>query len=184
MGLTPNSSSSPFCTPSQMMSFYDVNLMGQLCSDSGTPITVAALPSNTNFLNAIQGAAGDLELACVTGGRYLPSDLTNLANSGSNGSFILAKLNASLAFQTLRERRGYYDHSEWPDLERAQETLEKLRLGERCLPFVESEAAGDGTQQPMGWNSQRKIPLATQVARRFFGRRAEQYRPRSYGGWW
>lgn len=175
MALTPNTSSTAFCTPAQLLDFYDENLLGQLADDTGNPVSPTGLLNNAKVAAALSAAAGDIEAACSVAGRYLPSDLQALIAAGGNGALRLARLNADLAFASLRERRGYRSEADFPQIARAFLFIERLRLGERIFAFVEVEQAGVGSMQDQGATALRTKPLATTVARRYFGRRGRCY---------
>ena len=177
MAQTPDTNGSAYCTPAQMLTFHDAQLIGQLVSDVGTPVSAPSLLSNATLALLLSSAAGQIETACTVGGRYRAQDLLAMAqDTGSNGAAYLAELNAHLAFGKLRQRRGYRTEDEFPEVKEARETLERLRLGERILPFDESEQAGVGTRTDQSvCNPRRYLPLSTTTARRYFGVRDRSY---------
>ncbi len=179
MAQLPDTSQTAYATAAQMLTFYDYNLLGQLASDTGVPVTAAALLADPNLAAALSAAAGDIEAACLVAGRYRPEDLNALVTNGGVAATKLAKLNADLAFASMRERRGYRTEEDFPQVKRAFDLLDRLRLGERIWSMLDSEQAGVGSRQDMGASVLRQEPLATSVAKRYFGMRGRCYTPPS-----
>lgn len=186
MTMHPNTHGAPFCSPAQILWFYDANLLYQVFSDAGTPLLASAFLISPKVLAQLGAAAGDVESACAVAGRYSPADLAKLAEATggaiSNGGMKLLKLNADLAFAAGRQQRGYRTEMEFPQIGRAYELLEKLRLGERIFSFTEVEEAGVGSLQDQGNTVARRPPLATTLANRYFGTRGREYRIPPGGG--
>ncbi len=137
--LTPASGSAPYCTPAEFFAYIDVRLLGDLVRDDGARLNVAGLSIDAIVATHLTAASGELESACVKGGRYAPADLKNLAG---NGHALLARLVAQLAFGSILARRGYPAETPAP-VKDARDLLALLGAGEAVLPFVETEAAGN-----------------------------------------
>lgn len=134
-----------FITAAQFLEAYDERRVSQLCSSTGTPITSAALPTNTTLLNALNRAAGMITAACRVGQRYQYDDLVTLSEGTDPGSYVIQQLNADLAFGLLNARRGLSMEElsvQAPMWAFAQDYLNQLRLGERIFDIAGDADAG------------------------------------------
>jgi hypothetical protein len=161
---TPFSATASYCTPDQLLTYYDKRQLGDWLLDSDhreiDPV------QNPRTQEALDSAAGMVESACVVGARYSPDDLASLQGVSKK---TLQMINAHLAGSILRNRRK-------PDAELttmakwAFEHLERLRLGERIFGLQENADAGLPSVNPV---SQEEIAndstAVTNEARRFFG---------------
>lgn len=180
MAKTLLSSSTAFATGADLIVYRDWRHVADLVRDDDT-----RLPSSTSVANdatvakALSAASGLIETACFRGGRYTPSDLTQIL-SGTVCKEFLVSMTCDLAFWILLKRRK-------PDanprnvagVTEALDTLEKLKLGEAVFPFVEVGDAGvmDYTMLEPGAtkSTASAIPLDT-FAYRMFGLRTRQIR--------
>lgn len=137
-----NSTSTAYCSPSEMLTFFDRRIIGMLVSDTGSPVTdLFQLQNNTNLQEALMLASAEVEAACARGGRYNKDDLTAIYNSNTAAKRFLTWLTASIALYRLWQRRG--DPSlVVGDFTSALQYLEMLETGKRIFPFTETEEAG------------------------------------------
>ena len=83
-----------YATPSDIILRFDVNLLGQLCSDNGTQLTPTQLLSNPNLQAALDDSTGIIESALFTAYKYTATDLSNLTY---NALSMLKRLTCDLA---------------------------------------------------------------------------------------
>lgn len=178
---TPIGNTTPYCTGAQALNYIDARQWGDLLADDGTRVAAASIPTNTVMIELLLNGAGEIELACNKGERYLPSDLATLAASSTASAATLRKLNAAVAFGTGWMRRRPSEPLPaivvW-----AYGVLDELSKGAKIFSIQENidadipdsafETAADT------WNN---IPLATSIASRYYGCRSKYYRP-YYGG--
>lgn len=125
--LISGGSSTAYATPADMIERYDVRLLGDLVADDNSQVSAASLPANTVLIEQLEDAAGAIEVALRSGGRYTPADLEALTG---NSRQHLKRINCDIAMCYLLERRVDYD----PDRAQAQRELaekylEQLRKG-------------------------------------------------------
>jgi phage gp36-like protein len=161
-----------YASPADLIQRYDARTVGQLASDDGKPVEIAALMSNPNVLACLASASGRIEAALLQGERYSIVQLQSLTD---NSLAYLKQLVCQVAFGILYERRP------WPDaqqkqgaLKSAEDALEVLRQGRNVFSLPGQEEAGVAT---LAWPSlpeQNRLPLITNDARgRFYpGRRS------------
>lgn len=183
MTMTPNSSTSPYCTPADFVSIFDYRSFAQLASDTDTPLASSAALQASPILAAQLGiGAGMIEMAATVGERYDPTDLATLLSSGTNGGYALIEMNASLAAAGMFGRR----FESVPDemrarIEDALSKLEALESGANIFPFLETQAAGLVTDYRETAYDVARRTLPSWVARRCLGIRSNQIPP--VGGW-
>lgn len=137
---TPNSSASPYLTVDQFIGLKDVRALGQLALDNGQMATSAALQSNSRIDLVLGKASGEIESACFTGERYSANDLNGLTGVSQQ---LLQGLVADLAFYYLFKVRGAsIPEHVVQEFDKAMESVQKLRDGERIFSFEQTEAAG------------------------------------------
>ena len=175
MPLTPDTGASPYCDAPTFLLFYDNRRVGQLVRDDDSQATAAELLVDPVLARCLAHASGELESACLVGGRYRPADLQALAG---NGAALLASLVADLAYGKICRRRGL-PAAEMPQVEAAEAKLKALEAGEAALPFLEVEQAGLVAVAPYTPADLLALDRPTDRARRYFGGRG-----RALGGWY
>lgn len=153
-----NSSFVAYATPADLVECYDSRVIGDLIGDANQRENVAAIQSSTVVARALKVASGEIEYAVTCGKRYTPADLLAFyvnevipTDQGGNGVLtgttvaceMLKSLCCDLAFWWLTKRR--HPEKQLMDVEAARiahETLDKLRMGERIFPFLETQGAG------------------------------------------
>jgi hypothetical protein len=170
---TSLSSDTPYCTPADVLTFHDANLVAELCVDDGSTLTLAQLLTHPVLVRSVKRAAGDVEMAALVGKRYTPADLAGLTGVGQQA---LQGLTADLAFWHLYKRRYVQvKPQDVPGAAEALQMLSDLRKGERIFPIEEVADAGIGIEAtPLDVTSGKPVrpPIpVSERARPFFGTR-------------
>lgn len=147
MAKTPLTSATPYCSAEAFFDYHDAEAVADLLRDKDAPRPViASLKVSTTTLGAklyrfLLAAAGELESAVMVGKSYSPTDLAALTGSAKEH---LIRLNANLCFWRLCQRRQPMsaDPKKVPGAEQIEDTLQKLKDGERIFGFLESADAG------------------------------------------
>jgi hypothetical protein len=170
---TPLSNSTSYCTVAEFLKRNDARRVGELLNDIGERaeyeaiLSGTALPDNSNVQACLDSAAGQLEAACLVGGRYKPADLA--AMTGVSASF-RDDLISSLAMQKLLRRRK----AEAPNTEATKEALahlKSLQNGDEILGMLEQEKAGIPSDTFETQQDIERRNLVTTQAARLFGQR-------------
>lgn len=126
-----------FATAADMITRYDVRLLGDLCADDGSRVTEAALKSTTSpnpiMAAALDSASGKVKAAVLRAGRYTVMQLEAL--TGESQAY-LVDLTCQIAFWMLWRRRPYseaYDSQLKNAKEAYDESLESLRTGDEIF---------------------------------------------------
>lgn len=169
---TPLSSSTPYATVADLLARYDARTVGDLAGDAGSRVSAADLAdANTaggaNVAAALADASGQIEAACLRGGRYLPADLAALTGMSAKR---LVRLTCRVTMLLLMERRP---DSKWPEWAKDVEAeLDRVAKGERVFGLREVvDASVMGEVVPPDAQPGPR-PALSEVARRVFGRRA------------
>lgn len=175
----------PYATPQRVLAYLDIRRVCDLCGDYVTPVIAAVdIPTNNRFLTCIRRACGEVEAACMVGGRYAATDLANLTNPAdraagkiSASEELLVGLIADLTFGYLYDVRGFAKQGEetsLPQFERALDRLQQLREGERIFgiqPVVDAGVMADEVDDCFDLEDR---DLAVFQAGRLFGTRADE----------
>jgi hypothetical protein len=180
MSLTPDSSSSSYLTPAELLERYDARLVCQYVSDTGVPDDSTQILTDPNLLAILADASAMVESAALVGGRYRPGDLQALTatNNGTLryiGGGLVKRLVANLAMGLLRQRRGMRDDQPFPPYEDALRQLELLRKGETIFPFLEAEEAGQIEEQYMELSDFLNQRRLTALWPRYWGQLPDDY---------
>lgn len=169
---TPLSSATSYCSPAQCLTFHDARQIGDLCSDTGTRLSPTDLLTDGNLAAALSAASGEVEAACLVGGKYTPTDLQAL--TGVSAVF-LQRLVSDIAMWFLLTRRD--SAAKITELYRStQEKLHRLRLGEMIFGLLDQANAGLPKDQFVSQADIDQLNLNTTIARRFFGVRGKERR--------
>ncbi len=125
-----------YMTPAQWLLQYDANTIGDLCSDTGTPVTPAALATNPVALQMLSSASGHLQAACAVSGIYSVEDLNAIAgNDGDPGQSLLFEIIGQMAMVLAMRRRPEKLGSETLKQlrEEVEQYLDLLRNGKRLF---------------------------------------------------
>lgn len=178
MTMTPNSSSSAYCTGSQFVVIFDWRTAAELLSDTDTALTNAAtVAANTTLAELLKQAAGQIEMATSIGNRYQPEDLAALAAGSTVMASRLQRLNAAITMEYLWRRRPDKEMPNLPEFEEAAEMLKALASGHLVFGFTETMDAGivrDYVEVPTDVELRR---LPSYQAQNLFGRRGNRIWP-------
>ena len=164
----------PYCSPAEFIQRYDVRIVGDLLSDTGTRLDQAAVIASTTLRTFLYDASGMVESACLVGEKYDPDDLNALL--GASLQF-LKRIVADLTFGLLRMRRGHKEDTPMPGYDMALQWLERLRLGERIFGLQENMDAGKPDNVQVTEAVLARLNLSTYQAHRYFGIRANRNLP-------
>jgi phage gp36-like protein len=186
----------PYASAADMSDRFDARTLGQLCSDSNVPIglvngqvvatTLATIAASSPMQSALMTASGQIESACLVGGRYSAEDLLALESTASG--MLLRQLTCDLAMMLLIRRRPNYKVPVPESYTQSQEFMQLLAAGERIFGLQDPVSAGtlvDDRMSPIDFRERGEISAR---ASPLFGRR-NQYIPRypygaagGYGG--
>lgn len=91
-----------YATGSDLIARYDVDLVGDLATDSREPIEQSAVPNLPLVTTALLDASGMIDVNLATGGRYKPADLETLTGNSVNH---LKRITCDIAMGLLLQRR-------------------------------------------------------------------------------
>ncbi len=175
-------SATSYCTPTQYFDFCDERPAEDLCSDTEVRLTRAQLIACSPFLNTLLASSGEVEAAALLGGRYTAIDMQALIAAGGAQSQTLIRVVAKLTEARLIQRRpdvgSYQLTSAHHDIISEGGWLDKLASGERIFAFQETADSGRLHHETNSATTIRNRDLATQQAKRYFGRRADVSDPR------
>lgn len=170
---TPIGGTEPYATVADVITQCDVRTLGDFLSDTGTRLAQQEVEDSEFLIDALGQASGDLEAACMAGGRYTLADLQALTG---NSRRILANVVVGLTLEQVFDRR--------PDrkppglglrkVEKAHTRLESLRKGEWIFALKEQADAGRQSHRRETSYDVESRNLSTFIARRFFGRRGNR----------
>lgn len=128
-----------YATGDDLISRYDVDIIGDLATDDRVELDRSEVPDNTNVLAALLDASGEIDAALLAGGRYTPSQLAGLTGNTLNH---LIRITCAIAMANLIERRPDRMSKELADSYRktSDAWLEKLRRGENVFGIIEATA--------------------------------------------
>lgn len=168
---TPISNSTSYVTPANSLLYVDKRLIGDLITDTGNRDTDPA--SSATWQALLDAGAGEMETACLVGGRYEPTDLAALTGVMATKR---DQLNTWLGCkQAFFRRQPMMDIP--PFIIAANDLLEQLRKGERIFGLVEVQEANLATR--VGNDTFQSRPLVSFWAQRWFG-----VLPTNQRGWW
>lgn len=131
----------PYATPADLMARFDMNDIGQLCSDDKRAVSAIDLPGNYICLTALNDASGEVDGALMVGNRYNALDLATLTD---NSTFKLIRVCCDIAMAYLINRRpGWNPEKSKAIREAAEMHLERLRKGENTFNIQASMDAGE-----------------------------------------
>lgn len=125
-----------YAEPSDLISRYDVAVLGDLVADDGIRVSASDLEDDAVLLEVLQTASGQVEAAMLCGNRYSPDELSGLTgNSASH----LKQIVCLIAIAILFERRPAVNsmHADLY-LKRADAYLEDLRHGKNLFNLAEA----------------------------------------------
>jgi phage gp36-like protein len=168
MAQTPDSTSTPYASASDLLLYRDYRSIAQWILDDDTVANEATVLASPKVSTALMAASGEIESACAAGGRYVPADLNALTGASLQ---MLKELCCSLAFWRLAIRRLINIQKEdISGVADAYDLLEQLRLGQRIFSTTEAQDAGLGESIDMNRVVPGQQRLLTSRMYRFFPR--------------
>ncbi len=129
-----------YAAASDLLARYDARTVGNLCSDNGVTVSIAALASDTKLQAALDDASGEIEAALLQGDRYETTDLSALTG---NSLAYLKRICCTIAMARLWERRPYLDdEGAEKAINAARAALDRLRKGENIFNVAAVVEAG------------------------------------------
>lgn len=118
-------------TGDDLVSRFDVRLIGDLATDTGSTLPVVDVASHPNVLMALEDAMGEMVVALQVGGRYSESDLTDL--TGYNLAHA-KRINCDIAMALLIKRRPIVGEEQAKEIaKQSREHLKRLSDGENVF---------------------------------------------------
>lgn len=121
-----------FASANDLTERYDYRLIGDLCSDEMSELTLGQVLAEAKVSSALNDGAGEILVCLQTGGNYNESDLDEL--DGLNRSHLI-RVNCDIAMANLIQRRPNRVNVEVAEkiCEKAREHLNRLRKGENIF---------------------------------------------------
>lgn len=175
---TPVSNSTPYVTAAQFLQRFDVRVVEDLVTDGKHRPTITELLDSSNLFGAklyaaLQDASGDIEAACLVGGRYVPADLAALTG---NQAALLKRLVSTLAMDYLAQRRCDPTHQVSVQVQQTKNFLDALAGGDRIFGLQEVIDASHAEIEVDLDTDVEARNMTTYIAERFFGRRGNRYK--------
>jgi len=157
-----------FASPADLVLYYDERRISQLATDSGTPAT--DLDNNAIVLAMLARATEEILAASLVGKRYTATELQELADSETNGYFLVG-LVCDLAYGYLVQRRGTGAADmdrQAPAFKKALTTLERLKAGDYIFPLTGELSQEDaGTPDITGLDNRITSPCDRYTSRAY-----------------
>jgi hypothetical protein len=170
MSLTPNTVAAPGYLPvTEYLKRADKRTVADLCSDVGVRKDPSTLPNDPNLLAALLDASGYFESQMLKGNRYQPTDIQALPANSAGQAFVyrvLKDLTDVFLYQRRPDLAPQDDRLKW-----VMELMKGLADGENILPFIESQAAGQGSYPVNTAQDFQNQQLSSRRAFRYYGRR-------------
>ena len=131
-----------YATPADMLNFYDVNTVGQLVNDTGTPQNSTQLLTDPNLAAILSSSSGTVLSYCLRGGIYSDAQLQALTDISQEW---LKQLVCDIAIWRCVLRRGL-PISEYPQCQLALQSLAALAAGQQLFnvaTVIEAEYGHD-----------------------------------------
>lgn len=129
----------PYALPTDLATFFDVNVISDLARDDG--VQAPDYTTDPNVLAALSAASGQINAAVLVGEIYTAADLAALAGDDKQ---LLVEITCQLAMAKLIRRRPekYGSESYQGYVKDAEAYLDRLRKGERLFNLPAQIAAG------------------------------------------
>jgi phage gp36-like protein len=118
-------------TGDDLVKRFDVRLIGDLATDSGSTLDVGDVATHPNVVAALEDAAGEMVVALQVGGRYTEADLLGLSG------FSLAhakRIQCDIAMALLMKRRPIVGEEESREIaKQSRDHLKRLSGGENVF---------------------------------------------------
>jgi hypothetical protein len=160
-----------YCAGNDLKPFIDKRWLAQLISDAGAPVGGDPFADSVVLPSLILAAGGEVESACLVGGKYTPDDLNNLL---ANSKQLLIRIIAGLVVKQGRERRMYVEDEKRQNLpiaRFAQTQLDLIRKGERIFSVAAVQDARTMSSRDESLPARVVRDGITERNHRYFGRR-------------
>lgn len=158
-----------YATPLELLERKDARDIGDLVSDTETPVSPADLPSNTNLLAALDDASGDIEAALLVGGKYTTDDLDGLTG---NSRYHLVRITIEVAMYHLLRRRPEANLDQLEYYSKLRDSyIEPLRGGSNVFNIPAHLAAGKADVSGPTTQQYNDLNLVRDRVRNYFPRR-------------
>jgi phage gp36-like protein len=125
----------PYATPNDLIARYDVNIVGELATDSGVPISRSDTLNHPNVLKSLLSGSGEVDVALRAGQRYTPAQLAAL---DENSREHLVDIVCAFAMAWLfRRRPGVHETVAKAIREIATDFKKQLATGVNIFGIVE-----------------------------------------------
>lgn len=152
----------PFATGEDFVSKCDRRLAASLCtSDDDSPVDPATVYDHPRVLGALQSATDLIKSVSAIANKYSDDDLQSLADAGDQ---FLVSLTCWLAMGELLGSRGVNKDQIPPYVERADQWVEKLRIGEKIFNLAGARDKGNVQTGAASTLQLRKAGLMTALA--------------------
>lgn len=132
-----------YASSTDMTARFDSREIGDLLSDSGTPVDEGDFGDNSKLTAILDDASGEIDAALLVANRYLPADLSGLTG---NSLAHLKRITCEIAMRLLLGRRPAYNPELLESMEkRVNGLLDRLRKGENVFNLADQKDAGTPT---------------------------------------
>lgn len=142
MAKTINSAAAPYATSSDLMSYYDVNIIGDVLRDGQPRLTPDVIATDPLVMKLLLLSTGDIESWCVRARLYDPADLVALSASPTASGEKLRWLCCARTIQHACDRRVTTLEAVKVIGEAATQELRDLTDGKDVFALQELEVAG------------------------------------------
>jgi phage gp36-like protein len=167
-----------FASANDLTNRYDYRLIGDLCSDEMSELTLGQVLAEAKVSSALDDAAGEIVVGLQTGGNYTEEDLNEL--DGLNQSHLI-RVNCDLAMCLLIQRRPNRVNIEVAEkiCEAARGHLNRLRKGENIFGIPAKVEAGNLSVSHMSAMQLESLNLIPDRMARYFPGQGQRQR----GAW-
>jgi len=167
-----------FASANDLVERYDYRLIGDLCSDEMSELTLGQVLAEAKVSSALNDGAGEILVCLQSGGNYDESDLEEL--DGLNQSHLI-RVNCDIAMANLIQRRPNKVNVEVAEkiCEKAREHLNRLRKGENIFGIPAKVEAGNLSVSHMSSVQIESLNLIPDRMQRYFPGQEQRQR----GAW-
>lgn len=174
MAKTSVSSATAYASAADLLNAYGAAGIGDWATDGRARLTPAQILTDTIVAAALLRASGEVEHACLRGGKYTAADLAALA--GASAAALKGLVCDIAAYRIAKRRLPVPNAEEVSSYKEARETLKALNEGAEIFSLQETIDAGTGpSTADLQYDSANRVNRPTEMARRLFGSRMDQY---------
>lgn len=158
----------PYADGNDLIARYDVEVVGDLCSDNRVQLLRDDVPTHANVLVALLDASGDVESHIRVGGRYTAEQLDTL---DTNSDAMLTRIVCTIAMANLFERRpGVHAEMAKAVRERADEYVAQLQGGAAIFSVTDDSSHIEASKPELHGPTSVEIDNRNFLASRMSGR--------------